>query len=188
MAHPHAQGNESHSGDSEKKDSQNIPHRVLPCSKLAWWPEKHSKPTSRPGPSPAARGQSAVVLIYHMSTLGAEFRTLTDLYSCRTWVAIENKVASGYSSKYEPFPIPEEPLFTSKDVSVVALLLSPPKIFELCLRSWLKNQPREVVLVTTFDYGKPKLSGPVTMSTCAPPTAARLRFTSPSCPLSPRVL
>jgi hypothetical protein len=63
-------------------------------------------------------------------------------------------VASGYSSKYEPFPIVEEPLFTSKDVSVVALLLGPPKIFELCLRSWLRNEPREVILVTTFDYGK----------------------------------
>lgn len=106
-----------------------------------------------------------------MNALSGELRTLTDLHSCRTWVAIENKVASGYSSKYEPFPIPEEPLFTSKDVSVVALLLSPPKIFELCLRSWLKNQPHEVVLVTTFDYGKPKPSGSVAISTCALPTA-----------------
>lgn len=64
-------------------------------------------------------------------------------------------MASGYRSKYKPFPIPEDPVFTSKDVSVVALLLSPPKIFEQCLKSWLKNQPREVVLVTTFDHGKP---------------------------------
>ncbi|KAH8780838.1 hypothetical protein F5883DRAFT_637724 [Diaporthe sp. PMI_573] len=70
----------------------------------------------------------------------------------RAWGAAESKVASGYSSKYEPFPIVEEPLFTSKDVSVVALLLGPPKIFELCLRSWLRNEPREVILVTTFDY------------------------------------
>jgi hypothetical protein len=63
-------------------------------------------------------------------------------------------VSSGYSSKYKPFPIVEEPLFTSKDVSVVSLLLSPPKIFEVCLKSWLKNKPHEVILVTTFDYGK----------------------------------
>ncbi|POS74905.1 glycosyl transferase family 2 [Diaporthe helianthi] len=70
------------------------------------------------------------------------------------WGAAEKKVASRYTSKYRPFPIPEDPLFTSKDVSVVALLLSPPNLFEQCLRSWLKNQPREVVLVTTFDYAQ----------------------------------
>ncbi|KKY32770.1 putative polysaccharide synthase [Diaporthe ampelina] len=68
------------------------------------------------------------------------------------WGAAENKVTSDYSSKYKAFPIPEDPLFTSEDVSVVAVLLSPPNIFERCLKSWLKNQPREVILVTTFDY------------------------------------
>ncbi|KAG8156407.1 hypothetical protein KVR01_013748 [Diaporthe batatas] len=70
----------------------------------------------------------------------------------RAWGAADSKVASWYKSKYKPFPIPDNPLFTSKDVSVVALLLSPPPIFEKCLRSWLKNQPHEVILVTTFDY------------------------------------
>ncbi|KAG6353321.1 hypothetical protein INS49_007493 [Diaporthe citri] len=76
----------------------------------------------------------------------------------RAWGAAENKVTSGYNSKYKPFPIPDDPLFTSKDVSVVTILLSPPKIFELCLKSWLKNQPREVILVTTFDYFQAVLS------------------------------
>lgn len=64
----------------------------------------------------------------------------------------ESKVASYYSSKYKPFPTPEDLLFTSKDVSVIVPLLTPPKIMELCLKSWLKNQPHEVIFVTTFDY------------------------------------
>ncbi|KAK7711151.1 hypothetical protein SLS63_012743 [Diaporthe eres] len=76
----------------------------------------------------------------------------------RAWGAAENKVTSDYNSKYKPFPIPDDPLFTSKDVSVITILLSPPKIFELCLKSWLKNQPREVILVTTFDYFQAVLS------------------------------
>ncbi|KAK2605732.1 hypothetical protein N8I77_008548 [Diaporthe amygdali] len=76
----------------------------------------------------------------------------------RAWGAGENKIASYYSSKYEPFPTPEDLLFTSKDVSVIVPLLDPPKIMELCLKSWLKNQPHEVIFVTTFDYFQAVLS------------------------------
>lgn len=95
---------------------------------------------------------------------------MTDLRSYRVWGAAENKVASDYISKYKPFPVPEDPVFTSKDVSVVVVLLSPPKIFELCLKSWLKNQPRELILVTTFDHCKCSLGvlvAPASMPTLA---------------------
>lgn len=94
---------------------------------------------------------------------------MTDLCSYRVWGAAENKVASDYISKYKPFPVPEDPVLTSKDVSVVVVLLSPPKIFELCLKSWLKNQPRELILVTTFDHCKCSLGAPAAMPTPAFP-------------------
>ncbi|KAI3399493.1 hypothetical protein diail_6755 [Diaporthe ilicicola] len=83
---------------------------------------------------------------------------LATLGLMRAWGAAEEKIDSAYSSQYEPFPIPDNPLFTSKDVSVMVALLTPPKIFELCLKSWLKNQPYEVILVTTFDYFQVVLS------------------------------
>ncbi|KAL1861367.1 hypothetical protein Daus18300_008898 [Diaporthe australafricana] len=70
----------------------------------------------------------------------------------RAWGAAESKVASNYSSQYEPFPIPDTPSYTSQDVSVVVALLRPPQIFERCLRSWMRNQPQEIILVTTFDH------------------------------------
>ena len=105
-----------------------------------------------------------------MSTQRAT-RALADLLPCRAWGAAENKVTSDYSSKYKAFPIPEDPLFTSEDVSVVAVLLSPPNIFERCLKSWLKNQPREVILVTTFDYCEYNPSKPAGTATFCPPFA-----------------
>lgn len=115
-----------------------------------------SKPTSNHRPSSAASScsQPQSPLTGWLLSDQRASRVLTDIHTCRAWGAAESKVASDYSSKYKPFPIPEDPLFTSKDVSVVALLLSPPKLFEKCLKSWLRNQPREVILVTTFDHCK----------------------------------
>lgn len=45
----------------------------------------------------------------------------------------------------------DNPKYTTKDVSVVSVLLNPPRIFEACLRTWLDNNPKEIVLVTNFD-------------------------------------
>lgn len=45
----------------------------------------------------------------------------------------------------------DNPKFTTKDVSVVCALLNPPQIFPECLKSWLGNNPKEVILVTIGD-------------------------------------
>ncbi|ROW04920.1 hypothetical protein VPNG_07010 [Cytospora leucostoma] len=64
---------------------------------------------------------------------------------------IESTISNHYSSQYKPYPIVDNPKYTTKDVSVVSVLLNPPQIFQKCLRTWLDNDPKEIVLVTIFD-------------------------------------
>lgn len=55
---------------------------------------------------------------------------------------------------YEPITKTEgEPAFTpSRDVSVICCLLQPEPKFLKCLEGWLRNNPLEVILVTTEPY------------------------------------
>ncbi|KUI65423.1 hypothetical protein VM1G_01258 [Cytospora mali] len=64
---------------------------------------------------------------------------------------VEGKISNSYGKQYQPYPIVNSPKFTSHDISVVCALLDPPKIFPLCLMTWLANDPKEIILVTNYD-------------------------------------
>ncbi|ROV90077.1 hypothetical protein VSDG_08384 [Cytospora chrysosperma] len=65
---------------------------------------------------------------------------------------VEGIISNHYGKQYQPYPIVKNPQFTTKDVTVVCALLNPPKIFSECLKTWLGNNPKEVILVTNYDY------------------------------------
>jgi len=54
--------------------------------------------------------------------------------------------------QYEPVPIPSNPQYRTKDVSIVVCSIGPSENFTECLSSWLLNDPLEVIIVTTDQY------------------------------------
>ncbi|KAI1814532.1 polysaccharide synthase [Poronia punctata] len=64
------------------------------------------------------------------------------------------KLDAWYISKtpYEPVPIPTNPKYTSKDVSLVVCTIGPVENFAECLQSWLANDPLEIIFITIDSY------------------------------------
>ncbi|KAI0015196.1 polysaccharide synthase [Xylariomycetidae sp. FL0641] len=55
---------------------------------------------------------------------------------------------------YKPVPLVKKPKYKSKDVSIVVCTIGPVENFEHCLKSWLANDPLELIIVTTADCFK----------------------------------
>lgn len=51
--------------------------------------------------------------------------------------------------KYKPYPVPEAPSYTSKDVTVIVPTVKPyGEDFDECIQSVVHNHPAEILVVT----------------------------------------
>ncbi|KAK4447846.1 nucleotide-diphospho-sugar transferase [Podospora aff. communis PSN243] len=66
------------------------------------------------------------------------------------WSHLDREITQRDTEKYRPAPLPVGPAkFTLADVSVITCALKPEPSFLRCLESWLRNDPLEVIVVTT---------------------------------------
>ncbi len=60
----------------------------------------------------------------------------------------EKRLANKYYSEYKPTALPEDPTLTSEDVSIIVPTIDTEDTFTECLRLWLANKPKEIIVVT----------------------------------------
>ncbi|OIW30741.1 family 2 glycosyltransferase [Coniochaeta ligniaria NRRL 30616] len=77
------------------------------------------------------------------SPLGPVELALLNLYDRR-----EKRLANKYHSEYKPTPLPDNPTLTSEDVSIIVPTIDTEDTFTECLRLWLANKPKEIIVVT----------------------------------------
>ena len=47
-----------------------------------------------------------------------------------------------------PIPLPEKPTISTRDVSILIPTINTPDAFTECMRLWLANEPKEIIIVT----------------------------------------
>lgn len=60
----------------------------------------------------------------------------------------EKWLAKVLCDEYVPYDIPENPGFLPEDVSIIVPTIDTEDTFTECLRLWLANNPREIIVVT----------------------------------------
>ncbi|EOO00987.1 putative glycosyltransferase family 2 protein [Phaeoacremonium minimum UCRPA7] len=69
------------------------------------------------------------------------------------WGAGDNAIASRYGTDYKPVELPEKPSYSpEKDVTLLVPTIDTPDTFPKSMRTWLANNPLQIVIVTTADY------------------------------------
>ncbi|KAK1850652.1 polysaccharide synthase [Colletotrichum chrysophilum] len=61
---------------------------------------------------------------------------------------LEEDKTKRLAEAYTPIPLPDEPTYNSSDVSIIVPTINTPDEFTDCLRLWLTNQPKEIIIVT----------------------------------------
>ncbi|OHF03671.1 glycosyltransferase family 2 [Colletotrichum orchidophilum] len=64
------------------------------------------------------------------------------------WFAYDEALTKYLMKKAKPIPLPEEPTYKSTDVSIIVATINTPDTFTDCLRLWLANKPKEIIIVT----------------------------------------
>ncbi|OLN83731.1 N-acetylglucosaminyltransferase [Colletotrichum chlorophyti] len=64
------------------------------------------------------------------------------------WYAYDDANTARLAKKYKPLALPEKPKYKSTDVSIIIPTIDTPETFTDCLRLWLANHPREIIIVT----------------------------------------
>ncbi|KAK2035099.1 family 2 glycosyl transferase [Colletotrichum zoysiae] len=64
------------------------------------------------------------------------------------WYTYDEALAKYFAKKTKPIPLPENPSYQSTDVSIVIATIDTPDSFTDCLRLWLANRPKEIIIVT----------------------------------------
>ncbi|KAM0330616.1 hypothetical protein ACHAQA_003565 [Verticillium albo-atrum] len=72
----------------------------------------------------------------------------TALVAFCLWDMLERNLAAAYAWRCEPIEIPEEPTYLPADVSIVLATTKPTKSLARCLRLWLENKPKEIIIIT----------------------------------------
>ncbi|KAK0611364.1 nucleotide-diphospho-sugar transferase, partial [Immersiella caudata] len=82
--------------------------------------------------------------------LSESMAALITLASLWLWGHLDAEISVRDTERYKPVSLPVGPAkFTVKDVSVITCALKPEPSFLRCLESWLRNDPLEVIIVTT---------------------------------------
>ncbi|KAM0279548.1 hypothetical protein ACHAQH_004503 [Verticillium albo-atrum] len=82
------------------------------------------------------------------SLTGIEFAGNALVAFC-LWDMLERNLTGAYAWRCEPFEIHENPSYVSCNVSIVIATVHPEISLTRCLRLWLANKPKEIILVTT---------------------------------------
>ncbi|KAL0931201.1 N-acetylglucosaminyltransferase [Colletotrichum truncatum] len=64
------------------------------------------------------------------------------------WYLYDDALTARLAKKYQSLPLPKEPSYSSRDVSIIIPTIDTPDTFTDCLRLWLANNPREIIIVT----------------------------------------
>ncbi|KXH45840.1 glycosyltransferase family 2 [Colletotrichum salicis] len=64
------------------------------------------------------------------------------------WNAYDEVLTKKLMNKAKPIPLPRKPSFKSTDVSIIVPTINTPDTFTDCLRLWLANKPKEIIIVT----------------------------------------
>ncbi|KAI1842498.1 hypothetical protein JX265_012690 [Neoarthrinium moseri] len=64
------------------------------------------------------------------------------------WNICDKAITSYYSKRYKPVPLPENPSYSPRDVSIIVPTIDTESTFTECMRLWLKSEPREIIIVT----------------------------------------
>ncbi|KAI0483141.1 polysaccharide synthase [Xylariaceae sp. FL0804] len=69
------------------------------------------------------------------------------------WGRLENRYHRRHLLAYKPFVSSgsADDAYRTQDVSVIACILRPREDFEACLATWLRNRPRELIIVTASE-------------------------------------
>ncbi|KAK1503590.1 glycosyltransferase family 2 [Colletotrichum abscissum] len=66
----------------------------------------------------------------------------------KAWYAYDEVLTKKLMQKAKPIPLPQEPSFKTTDVSIIVATINTPDTFTDCLRLWLANKPKEIIIVT----------------------------------------
>ncbi|KAF6822906.1 N-acetylglucosaminyltransferase [Colletotrichum plurivorum] len=64
------------------------------------------------------------------------------------WYAYDEARTESLARQYKPVPLPKDPTYFSSDVSIIIPTIDTPDTFTNCLRLWLANKPKEILVVT----------------------------------------
>ncbi|KAK1975622.1 family 2 glycosyl transferase [Colletotrichum cereale] len=64
------------------------------------------------------------------------------------WHTYDEALTKYLAKKTKPIPLPENPSYQSTDVSIIIATIDTPDSFTDCLRLWLANRPKEIIIVT----------------------------------------
>lgn len=67
---------------------------------------------------------------------------------CRLWGRYECSVEAAYAESYKPLPLPDNPQYSTQDVSIVVATIDTPDTLPESLSQWLSNDPQEIIIVT----------------------------------------
>ncbi|GKT54045.1 polysaccharide synthase [Colletotrichum tofieldiae] len=64
------------------------------------------------------------------------------------WYTYDEALTKSLAKKSKPIPLPGNPSYQSTDVSIIVATIDTPDSFTDCLRLWLANHPKEIIIVT----------------------------------------
>ncbi|OHW91148.1 polysaccharide synthase [Colletotrichum incanum] len=64
------------------------------------------------------------------------------------WYTYDEVLTKSLTKKLKPIPLPDNPSYQSTDVSIIVATIETPDSFTDCLRLWLANHPKEIIIVT----------------------------------------
>ncbi|RYP82002.1 hypothetical protein DL769_001759 [Monosporascus sp. CRB-8-3] len=67
----------------------------------------------------------------------------------RLWGIYDRSLGRAYGKQYEAINLPENPTYTTHDVSILVPTINIPEEFTQCLLKWVANKPKEILIVTT---------------------------------------
>ncbi|KAG8156312.1 hypothetical protein KVR01_013847 [Diaporthe batatas] len=70
------------------------------------------------------------------------------LASLWLWGQYESHVEASLDKAYKPLPLPENPQYSTQDVSIVVATIDTPGTLPQSLCEWLRNDPHEIIIVT----------------------------------------
>lgn len=75
-------------------------------------------------------------------------RTPATDYNTRLWGRVEGVINTSFGDKYQALPLPDKPHYQPSDVSLIVATIDTPSTFPESVRLWLKNKPKEIIVVT----------------------------------------
>ncbi|RYP64535.1 hypothetical protein DL771_008724 [Monosporascus sp. 5C6A] len=74
---------------------------------------------------------------------------MANVLALMLWGIYDRFLGRAYGKQYKTIDLPENPTYTTRDVSILVPTISTPEEFTQCLLKWAANKPKEILIVTT---------------------------------------